>query len=46
MKFECKSGTLVKSVTVVAKARSKQSNQNYLQDIHMELDDHILTIII
>lgn len=44
MKFECKSKTLVTVVNSVSKARSKQSNQNYLQDIHLQLDDHILTL--
>ena len=44
MKFECKSETLIIVVNSVSKARSKQSNQTYLQDIHFELDDHILTL--
>jgi DNA polymerase-3 subunit beta len=44
MKFECKSGTLVSVVSSVSKARSKQSSQNYLQDIYLELDNHLLTL--
>lgn len=44
MKFECKSGTLVSVVSSTAKARSKQSSQNYLQDIHVELENHLLTL--
>lgn len=44
MKFECKSGTLVSVVASVSKARSKQTSQNYLQDIYIELDNHLLTL--
>jgi DNA polymerase-3 subunit beta len=44
MKFECKGGALVTAVLQVAKARSKQSGQNYLQDIHMSLETHQLSL--
>lgn len=44
MKFECKSGTLISVVASVSKARSKQTTQNYLQDIYIELDNHLLTL--
>ncbi|MEI6810753.1 MAG: DNA polymerase III subunit beta [Candidatus Nomurabacteria bacterium] len=44
MKFECKGAALVTAVQQVAKARSKQSNQNYLQDIHLSLEDHQLSL--
>ncbi len=44
MKFECKGGALVTAVQQVAKARSKQSGQNYLQDIHFSLDTHQLSL--
>jgi DNA polymerase-3 subunit beta len=44
MKFECKGGSLVTAVQQVAKARSRQSGQNYLQDIHLHLDTHQLTL--
>lgn len=44
MKFECKGDALVTAVQQVAKARSKQSNQNYLQDIHVSLDTHQLSL--
>lgn len=44
MKFECKGGALVTAVLQVAKARSKASSQNYLQDIHLTLDTHQLSL--
>lgn len=44
MKFECRSEMFIKAVQQVARARSKQQSQNYLQDIHLELDDHLLTL--
>lgn len=44
MKFECKSGILVSVVSSVSKARSKQTSQSYLQDIYLELDNHLLTL--
>ena len=44
MKFECKSDVFIKAVQQVARARSKTQSQNYLQDIHIELDNHLLTL--
>lgn len=44
MKFECKGDVFIKAVQQVARARSKQQSQNYLQDIHLELDSHLLTL--
>lgn len=44
MKFECRGGALVTAVQQVAKARSRQSGQHYLQDIHVSLDTHQLTL--
>lgn len=44
MKFECKGEVFIKAVQQVARARSKQQSQNYLQDIHLELDTHLLTL--
>lgn len=44
MKFECKGEVFIKAVQQVAKARSKQQSKNYLQDVHLELDNHLLTI--
>lgn len=44
MKFECKSPVLIKSIRQVSKAKSKQKSQSYLQDIHVELENHLLTI--
>lgn len=44
MKFECKGNALVIAVNQVSKARSKNQNQNYLQDIFLSLDNHLLTL--
>jgi DNA polymerase III subunit beta len=44
MKFECKGEVFIKAVQQVARARSKQLSQSYLQDIHLELDTHLLTL--
>ena len=44
MKFECRGDVFIKAVQQVARARSKQQTQNYLQDIHLELDTHLLTL--
>ena len=44
MKFECKGDVFIKAVQQVARARSKQQSQNYLQDIHLELDGHLLSL--
>lgn len=44
MKFECKGDVFIKAIQQVAKARSKQQTKNYLQDIHLEVDNHLLTI--
>lgn len=44
MKFECRGEVFIKAVQQVARARSKQQSQNYLQDIHLSLDSHLLTL--
>ncbi len=44
MKFECKGDVFIKAVQQVSRARSKVQSQNYLQDIHLELDTHLLTL--
>jgi DNA polymerase-3 subunit beta len=44
MKFECRGEVFIKAVQQVARARSKNQSQNYLQDIHLELDTHLLTL--
>lgn len=44
MKFECKGDVFITQVLQVAKACSKTKSQNYLQDIHLQLDDHQLTL--
>lgn len=44
MKFECKGEVFIKAIQQVARARSKQQSQNNLQDIHLELDTHLLTL--
>jgi DNA polymerase III subunit beta len=44
MKFECKGEVFIKAVQQVSRARSKTQSQNYLQDIHIELDTHLLTL--
>jgi DNA polymerase III subunit beta len=44
MKFECRGEVFIKAVQQVARARSKMQSQNYLQDLHLELDTHLLTL--
>ncbi|MBP6948469.1 MAG: DNA polymerase III subunit beta [Candidatus Pacebacteria bacterium] len=44
MKFECKGDVFIKAVQQVSRARSKVMSSNYLQDIHLELDTHLLTL--
>ena len=44
MKFECRGEVFIKALQQVSRARSKQQSQNYLQDIHLELDTHLLTL--
>lgn len=44
MKFECKGEVFIKAVQQVSRARSKVQSQNCLQDIHLELDTHLLTL--
>ncbi len=44
MKFECRGDVFIKAVQQVSRARSKSQTQNYLQDIHIEVDKHLLTI--
>ena len=44
MKFECKGDVFIKAVQQVSRARSKVMSSNYLQDIHLDLDTHLLTL--
>lgn len=44
MKFECRGEVFIKAVQQVSRARSKNQSQQYLQDIHIELDTHLLTL--
>lgn len=44
MKFECKGTAFIQAVAQVSKARSKQQSQQSLQDIHLQLEDHLLTL--
>jgi len=44
MNFECKSNILINTINQVSKARSKNTNQESLQDIYFLLDDHQLTL--
>lgn len=44
MKFECKGDVFIRAVQQVSRARSKVMSSNYLQDIHLELDTHLLTL--
>lgn len=44
MKFECRGEVFIKAVQQVARARSKNQSQTYLQDLHIELDTHLLTL--
>lgn len=44
MKFECISENLNQSIQQVIKACSKNTNQSMLNDIHIQLEDHLLTL--
>ncbi len=44
MKFECKGEVFIKAVQQVSRARSKVQSQNFLQDIHLEVNDHLLSL--
>ncbi len=44
MKFECKGDVFIKAVQQVSRARSKIQTQNFLQDIHIEVTNHLLTL--
>lgn len=44
MKFECKSDVFIKLVQQVGKAKSKTQKEGQLQDIHIEVQDHLLTL--
>ena len=44
MKFECKGSIFIKAVQQVSRARSKVQSQNQLQDIHLEVSDHLLSL--
>lgn len=44
MKFECKGEVFIKAVQQVSRARSKVQSQNFLQDIHLEVTNHLLTL--
>lgn len=44
MKFECKGEVFIKAVQQVSRARSKNQSQQSLQDIHLEVINHLLTL--
>ena len=44
MKFECKGEVFIKAVQQVSRARSKTQSQQSLQDIHLEISNHLLTL--
>ncbi len=44
MKFECKGDVFIKAVQQVARARSKVQTHSSLQDIHLEVNNHLLTL--
>lgn len=44
MKFECKGEVFIKAVQQVSRARSKVQSQNFLQDIHLEVTNHLLSL--
>ena len=44
MKFECKGEVFIKAVQQVSRARSKTQSQQFLQDIHLEISSHLLTL--
>lgn len=44
MKFECKGEVFIKAVQQVSRARSKTQSQQSLQDIHIEVNNHLLTL--
>lgn len=44
MKFECISDNLNQSIQQVIKACSKSASQSMLNDIHIQLEDHLLTL--
>lgn len=44
MKFECKGDVFIKAVQQVSRARSKVQSQNSLQDVHLEVNNHLLSL--
>lgn len=44
MKFECKGEVFIKAVQQVSRAKSKTQSQQSLQDIHLEVINHLLTL--
>ncbi len=44
MKFECKGEVFIKAVQQVSRAKSKTQSQQALQDIHLEVINHLLTL--
>lgn len=44
MKFECKGEVFIQAVQQVSRARSKTLSQQSLQDIHLEVTNHLLTL--
>ena len=44
MKFECKGEIFIKAVQQVSRARSKVQSQQSLQDIHLEVINHLFTL--
>ena len=45
MNFECKSNILINTINQVSKARSKNTNQESLQDIYFLLDDLLFLLL-
>ncbi len=44
MKFECKGEVFIQAVQQVSRAKSKTQSQQSLQDIHIEVINHLLTL--
>lgn len=44
MKFECKGEVFIQAVQQVSRARSKTQSQVSLQDIHLDITNHLLTL--
>ena len=44
MKFECKGDVFIKAIQQVSRARSKNQKDTYLKDIHITLENNLLTL--